>query len=852
MPSRRDAWRRLTPEIVVPVAYAVFSGLWIFVSDHLLAAPGEVPFWSIAKGWAFVLVTASLLHVGLRGLRAREREATRRLGRANEALRLLGRCNEAVVRAASEAELLSAVCRIVVEEGDFRLAWIGRAEHDAGRTLRPIASFGAGGEDLLGLNLTWAEGDEAFAPAGLALRSGAPCSSPDLRSDPRFAPFAAAAGARGLAAAIALPLAVEGEPTYVLALYAGERREPDDATLQVYRQLLEDLRQGLAALRTRAVLSGFLAHAPVSMFARTPEGRYLLVGKGWEDTFGLRREEVVGRRVADVFPGGKNAEIAAIDAEVLATGRAVRAQHTLELGGRRRTFDLVEFPILDAEGRISALCGLSLEVTAQRETERVLAEERRFLQSILDNAGVVVGVLDRAGRLVRANRELERVSGFPLAEVLGRDVRETMIAPDEQGGVTAAFAAAWTASGPVTASNDFVTASGERRTIEWVNTIVPDADGRPTHLVGFGRDVTELRRTAAALAENEERYRLLFDRAPVGISVMQDGRLAFANGALVRMIGASGPADLAGRPITDFLAGDAAGAEARIAAVLAGEALPAFESEYRRLDGTRFAAEVTASPFTLGGRPAVHLIAIDATERRDAQRRLAVSREQLRALAARIQGVREEEKARIARDLHDELGQLVTGLKMDLRWIERRVGELGDAPGANALLDRAVAATELADQTVATVQRLAADLRPGALDRLGLGAALRQEGRAFEARTGMRCEVELDDALAPLGDELATALYRIAQEAMTNVARHAGARRVSVRLQRAAGAVRLRVEDDGRGIEPGEARRADALGLLGMRERANALGGEVRVEGSAGRGTAVTAEIPLEPARGTG
>lgn len=495
--------------------------------------------------------------------------------------------------------------------------------------------------------------------------------------------------------------------------------------------------------------------------------------------------------------------------------------------------------------------GRRREREAARIAERALAAEREFLGSVLDHAGVLVGVVDRDGRLVRMNREFERLTGWAPHELVGRPLAEALLAPEEREAVAGVLARVLEGGSPVTFTNDFVARSGERRTLEWVNTVVRDEEGRPTHAVGIGHDVTERRRIAAALAESEARYRQLVERSPSGIAVIQDGRLVFANPAIVRLTGASGPEDLVGRPLEDFLlAGPGAAAE-RVAAVLAGEPLPSFEAEVRRLDGTRFAAELTLSPLTLNGRRAVHAIAVDATERRDARRRLAESSEQLRALAARIQGVREEEKARIARDLHDELGQLVTGLKMDLRWIERRVGELPGSDVTHALLDRAVAASELADQTVATVQRLAADLRPGALDRLGLGAALRQEGRAFEARTGVRCEVRLDEGLPPLSDDLATALYRIAQEAMTNVARHAGAARVGLQLGRAEGslAIRLRVEDDGRGIAPAEAARPDALGLLGMRERAAALGGAVRIEGGAGGGTVVTAELPTAPAR---
>lgn len=242
--------------------------------------------------------------------------------------------------------------------------------------------------------------------------------------------------------------------------------------------------------------------------------------------------------------------------------------------------------------------------------------------------------------------------------------------------------------------------------------------------------------------------------------------------------------------------------------------------------------------FAVGG------LSLDVTERTLAEARQRESREQLRALAARLQSAREEEKARIARDLHDELGQLLTGLKMDLRWLERRVGELPPSPETHALLDRAVAASALADQTSRSVQRLAAELRPGALDRLGLEAALRQEARRFAERTGIPCEVALGDAGTVLGPDGATTLYRIAQEAMTNVARHAGARRVRLALDRAGGDVVLRVEDDGRGLPSGAEVRPGALGLLGMKERAAMLGGEVRLEPRSGGGTVVLARLP--------
>lgn len=223
---------------------------------------------------------------------------------------------------------------------------------------------------------------------------------------------------------------------------------------------------------------------------------------------------------------------------------------------------------------------------------------------------------------------------------------------------------------------------------------------------------------------------------------------------------------------------------------------------------------------------------------------LAAAESSIHALAGRLQAVREEEKARIARDLHDELGQLLTAVQMELRWVEERLAEHPEAALANALTDHVVETTRLVEQTAKAVQRIAADLRPSVLDRLGLGAALRQEARLFHERSGVRCDVVVADGLPALAPDAATSLYRVAQEALTNVARHAHASAVKVSLAWSPDDVSLRVEDDGRGladVAPGPR----ALGLLGMRERAAMLGGDMTFARGASGGTVVEMRVPL-------
>ena len=222
---------------------------------------------------------------------------------------------------------------------------------------------------------------------------------------------------------------------------------------------------------------------------------------------------------------------------------------------------------------------------------------------------------------------------------------------------------------------------------------------------------------------------------------------------------------------------------------------------------------------------------------------LAEAEGSIRALASRVQVAREEEKTRIARDLHDDLGQLLTAVQMELRSVEEKLDRQPATELANTLTDHVVEIGRLVEQTARSVQRIAADLRPSALDRLGLGAALRQEGRGFEERTGVPCEVLVPDDLPELDEGAAISIYRVAQEALTNVARHARASRVTVSLGANEHDLTLRIADDGRGLAAADQGPA-ALGLLGMKERGALLGGEVRLSGAPGLGTVIELHLP--------
>jgi signal transduction histidine kinase len=223
------------------------------------------------------------------------------------------------------------------------------------------------------------------------------------------------------------------------------------------------------------------------------------------------------------------------------------------------------------------------------------------------------------------------------------------------------------------------------------------------------------------------------------------------------------------------------------------------------------------------------------------------ARVRFRDLSARLQTLREEERTRISREIHDDLGQLLTGLKLELRWIEDRLAGRDDR-SLNPVIDKLVETTELVDQAIGSVQRIAADLRPSALDNLGLATAIREEGERFAGRTGIACQVEPDEQSEAVPPEVATAAFRIFQESLTNVARHSGARTVRARCEIKDGQLNLAVQDDGKGITADAFENPKSLGLLGMKERAEQLGGQVAVERGSDGGTRIWVKVPLPSA----
>jgi PAS domain S-box-containing protein len=351
------------------------------------------------------------------------------------------------------------------------------------------------------------------------------------------------------------------------------------------------------------------------------------------------------------------------------------------------------------------------------------------------------------------------------------------------------------------------------------------------------------------LAVAQQRFHAIFDQTFQFIGLMSvDGTLLEVNQTALRFAGIRAE-DAIGKPFWEtawWMHSAPLQEQLRqaVSAAAAGKVIR-FEATHRAADGGLRFVDFSLKPVRDDRGGVVLLIpeARDVTERKEAQQAVEQSRQQLQRLADGLLIAREEERTTIAREIHDVLGQTLTALKMDTAWIGSRVPE-----ASPALRAKLAVMSALIDEAVATVRRIATDLRPGILDDLGLSAALEWQSQQFEQRTGIRCGLRASvghDVIDPL---VSTAMFRIFQEALTNVARHSRASHVMATLEHRGTDLVLEVHDDGVGITREDASTIRSIGLVGMRERAQLVGGTFSISGAAGGGTTVRVQIPQREA----
>ena len=387
-------------------------------------------------------------------------------------------------------------------------------------------------------------------------------------------------------------------------------------------------------------------------------------------------------------------------------------------------------------------------------------------------------------------------------------------------------------------------ADGPDRSVSVDTRVETDDQGRLVGMLGIVHDITARREAERALAQSEARFRKAFHASPdaITLSTLDEGGFIDVNDGFVRISGYRA-SEVIGKTSRELGLWSRAGDRDLLVETLVRDGRARnLEMPIRTRDGSMRTCLVSAETFTLRDQRYLVAVTRDVTEQQAAARALEQSGQQLRALTSRLQDVREEERTSMSHEIHDELGQALTALKLDIAWFQTKLpAERTD------LAERAASMLELTSATLSTVRQIAARLRPAVLDDLGLPAAIAWQVRDFARRADLAFTLEIEDDVTTHDAARDTAVFRILQEALTNVARHARAEGITVRLARHDDTLELALEDDGVGIRAQQVIGHGSLGLLGMRERAAALGGAVDVGPAERRGTRVTVRMPMAP-----
>jgi PAS domain S-box-containing protein len=489
-------------------------------------------------------------------------------------------------------------------------------------------------------------------------------------------------------------------------------------------------------------------------------------------------------------------------------------------------------------GKTSVTQSTFRDITERKQAEEAMRESEARYRAVVEGVDDAIFVESTDARILDVNRRACEMFGYSHAEFLTKRVAD--LVPSNDYVITLNLRGSPTLPiHPIETVN--VRANGEQFPIE-LNFRLQTLHGEQVLLV-VGRDITERKRTEKLLLESEARFKLMFEQAPLAINITRDTDILYANPAYLMMFGYSSLAELQRLPPLELFTPESRSIiMENIRRRTQGLPVPnGYEAECIRKNGTRFPVLLHFARTDFSDGPATVGFILDITERKRAENELATSRRQLRALSQYLQAAREEERTFVAREIHDELGQALTAMKMDLAWLARQL-----PPEQPDLLDKTSAMSDMVDGTIQMVRRVASQLRPGMLDDLGLVAALEWQAGEFQSRTGILCKLDLPENVTTLSQDQATAMFRIFQETLTNIARHAGATRVRIALKQLQKGISLVVRDNGTGITQDQLNDPRSLGLTGMRERVQAYGGTVEFKSAPGKGTSVRVRMPVE------
>jgi PAS domain S-box-containing protein len=493
------------------------------------------------------------------------------------------------------------------------------------------------------------------------------------------------------------------------------------------------------------------------------------------------------------------------------------------------------FVLKNETGTPQLLTVTAIDITEIKKAEESLRESEKKYRLIFDSSPLGIFHYNENGVIQDCNLKTLELSGSSLEKLVGFNLLENLTEELFLNAIRNSLAGI---SGELEGKYRSIT-GGKESYLRAFTVPIHSEDGSVKGGMCVAEDVSEKVLFEKALQESEKRYRVLFENAPVAIGVSDfEGNIKDFNSQLLKLYGYS-EAEAWSLRIRDAY-NDAADREKCLNELNEYGKVVNKDVKFKRKNGDILDVLVSMNIIELENQKYILGIYRDVTEKKQAEDALSQSHEKLRNLTKYLQSARENERTNIARELHDELGQVLTAINMEAAWVAQKLPE-----GQDKIKPRAEAISDMAVGAIGVVKRIISELRPTLLTDLGLAAAIKWQAEEYQRRIGIRFEVNIDPEEIMVDEDLAIAIFRIFQEATTNAIRHAHATAVRVSLKEKQGQIELAVKDNGIGITEDKINLNNAYGILGMKERAQVFNGSLEVSGLHGKGTTIRARFPI-------
>lgn len=784
---------------------------------------------------------------------------------------VLNGINKAIIRINEKDALMQEICKVITKEGGYLLAWIGVLDPDTGKVI-PLYFSGKEEGYLTQIKITNTNSPEGMGPTGRALKSGQPVICHDTATDPLFAPWREAALERGYRSTISFPIFQEEGRVYATAIYAGqpnvfEDKEEVDLILSIsenisYAMAKIAVDEKLNATTQKLVmLNTAVEHTAASVVITNLEGNIEYVNPAFSRLTGYTFEEALGKNPRILQTGFTSKEEYTAMWTRLSAGQVWSGIfRNKKKSGEYYWEQATISPIKNDNGVVTNYIAVKENITEKKVVEEKLQEEHNFFEQIFDQSISAKILFDQSGQIVRINHKFKQ-----MFEVDGNAMMQSnySVFTDEyclNNGLATLIKNIYEEKISVQQemSIRFEIPGQKRSEPVWTKLLaypIENKDGFVQSVMVEVEDLKALKEAQSRVESERFFFEQLFMQSQSALQILDsDGWTYKVNAKFVKMLGIN-PEFIEERKHNVFTEPLAVKSGIAATVKMVVEQGNAIEREFlldmnaaKDLQGYNYVDRrdtiwVLLKIFPMydveGNLLYIILEYDDITQRKLDEQNLIQLNNELRDLTNYLQDVREEERKEIAKEIHDELGQNLTVMKMDAIWIAQRLGE-----GQEDIAERSKNLLKVTDETVLKSRHLYNSLYPQMLNDSGLMDTLHWHAGNYQQITGIRIIVDgvIEESLLNAKSKLA--LYRAVQESLTNVLRYAKASQVGIELYEEDGMIYLHIRDNGIGFDPDAVNKTMHHGLTGMVERFIALGGSCTINSAPGKGTHIAISVP--------